>query len=162
MGSEYTLLGSLSSKISSMAKIGTYRKQSPSFGAWLASQIKLRGMNQREFAERMGVSQSTVSRWIKGRVPDGSFIDLIADVLVLDYDLVSMQAGYRPRLSMDQINQFRAIAEPYAKRIDWTVGRNIRDLVRLLDQIISEQEISEGKRSVDQFFDSVEVKNDTR
>ena len=76
-----------------MKRGSTYRSPSPAFGAWLLSEIKAAGMNQQEFADSVGVSRTTVSRWVKGRVPDGVFIDPIADVLLLDYDEVSERAG---------------------------------------------------------------------
>lgn len=157
---EYHLSGMASSTIANMKRSRTYRRQSTTFGPWLLARLKDAGLTQGEFAERVGVSPTTVSRWVNGRVPDGSFIDQIADVLVLDYDLVSMQAGYRPRLSIDQIERFRRIAEPYARKIDWEDDDNVIEIRYALDHIIRIQERRSGKRSVDQWHDPVEVEEE--
>lgn len=66
-----------------------------SFGSWLKSAIAARGMTQNEFASAIGASKSSVSRWTNGDAPKGTFVERIADVLVLDYDIVATRAGYR-------------------------------------------------------------------
>ncbi len=109
-----------------MKRGATYRPQVPAFGSWLLSKIKEAGLNQGEFADRVGVSRTTVSRWVNGRVPDGTFIDPIADVLLLEYDIVATKAGYRPRGLLDEHNDPdspEAILCGMVRRISWDPGR---------------------------------------
>lgn len=96
---------------------------SPAFGAWLASEVRSHGLNQGEFARRVGVSATTVSRWLKGRVPKGRYIEQIADVLLLDVDQVLTRSGYRPRdLEVDpESPQGRIMA--LTNRVQWTDER---------------------------------------
>lgn len=77
-------------------------------------------MNQTEFAQRVGVAHGTVSRWINGRIPEAALIERIADVLVLDYDVVATKAGYRPRelLNVDPDSPTARLA-PLIEQIDW-------------------------------------------
>lgn len=90
------------------------------FGRWLESQIKTRGMNLSEFATAVGVSLSSVSRWVHGRKPRADYLERIADVLVLDYDLVSTRAGIRPQgLDGFQPGSAEAVLLPLIRRIDW-------------------------------------------
>jgi transcriptional regulator with XRE-family HTH domain len=91
------------------------------FGPWLKSQIQARGMTQGEFAQAVGVSATSVSRWIAGDQPKGIHIDAIADVLVLDYDVVATRAGYRPR-ELLQIDPDSPEAQllPYIRAVDWS------------------------------------------
>lgn len=53
--------------------------------------------------------------------PKGAHIDAIADVLVLDYDVVATRAGYRPRELM-QIDPDSPEAQllPYIRAIQWS------------------------------------------
>lgn len=123
-----------------MKRESTYRQQSPAFGAWLLSEIKAAGMTQGEFAEKVGVSRTTVSRWVKGRIPDGVFIDPIADVLLLDYDEVSERAGYRPRLSSDDLDAVHARLDPRLRRVEWSEFR-YGLIESVLDQFYQDDEL---------------------
>lgn len=116
---EYNLSVNPSSTITSMKESGTSREISP-FGCWLLSEIRRAGMNQTEFAGAVKTSGTTVSRWIHGRMPNGRYIERIADVLVLDYDLVATKAGYRPR-ELLEIDPESATARlmPLIEQIDW-------------------------------------------
>lgn len=100
-----------------MRRGSTYRPSSPQFGSWLLSEIRAAGMNQGEFADRVGVSRTTVSRWVHGRVPDGVFIDPIADVLTLPYDVVSERAGYRPALPDEALDAIHARLDPHLRKV---------------------------------------------
>lgn len=93
----------------------------PGWGSWLKSQIVARGLSQNEFAKKADVSKSTVSRWMGDYQPSGLFVDRIADVLVLDYDLVATRAGYRPK-ELLQVDPESAEARllPYIRQIEWT------------------------------------------
>ena len=101
------------------------RPENKVFGSWLQSMILSRGMNQAEFAEKVDASPTTVSRWINGRVPAGKYLQRIADVLLLDYDLVATKAGYRPT-TLDRHRDPEspeAQLMPLIQRIDWTDDR---------------------------------------
>ncbi len=66
------------------------------FGSWFESKMKDFGWNRTETATKLGVTKMTVGRWVNGRVPEASYIERIADVFLVDYDLVATKAGYRP------------------------------------------------------------------
>lgn len=101
-----------------------HRDSGHDFGRWLAAAIRERGINQAVFAERVGASETTVSRWINRRVPDGAFIGPIAQVLMLDYDYVAGLAGYRPQgaPALDPETPEGRIV-PLVRRIAWTPER---------------------------------------
>lgn len=66
------------------------------FHDWFKFELKRREMNQADFARRSGIAPSTVSSWATGdRVPDPESCDLIADVLLVDRDMVLALAGHR-------------------------------------------------------------------
>lgn len=66
------------------------------FASWLARRMRAAGMNQSELATAVGVSTSTVSRWLSGRRPEAAYAETMADALNLDVDEVLTMAGYRP------------------------------------------------------------------
>ncbi len=137
MDREYHLFGMNASKIACMSEKRS-EKMIPAFGVWLKSEIAARGMSQNEFAKAVGVSPTSVSRWINGDQPKGEHIDPIADVLVLDYDLVNNRAGYRPRelLQIDP-NSPEAQLLPYIRAIDWeTHARELALIKRQLEFIV--------------------------
>ena len=105
------------------------------FGPWLERQMKANGWNQTDFARRLEVSQGTVSRWIQGRQPEATYIDRIADVLALDYDLVATKAGYRPH-ELLQLDPDSATAQlmPLIEKIDWESDPGRLEGVRLILQ----------------------------
>lgn len=111
--------------------------QSETFGPWLASMIRARGMNQVEFSEKVGASATTVSRWINGRVPAGRYLQHIADVLLLDYDLVAERAGYRPRKLRERSDPDSPLAQlmPLIERVEWTDER-LRTAMGLLRTMV--------------------------
>jgi transcriptional regulator with XRE-family HTH domain len=119
MGEQYSRSGTLSSTIYYMAKKSPDRG-SAGFGSWLANQIRARGMNQAEFAIALGVGTSTVSRWVNGRVPEAALLEKIADVLIVDYDVVATKAGYRPKelLQVDP-NSPEARLLPLIRQVPW-------------------------------------------
>lgn len=95
------------------------QSDNPAWGAWLLQQIKRREMNQVEFSERVGVKPATVSRWVNGRVPKGSYLDTIADALMLDFDTVATNAGIRPAIQQVPTSEREARAAELVRRIDW-------------------------------------------
>jgi transcriptional regulator with XRE-family HTH domain len=100
-----------------MERKRSYRKQSATFGPWLRAAISAAGLTLGEFAAQVGAGKSSVSRWVNGRVPEASFIDAIADVLVMDYDLVAEKAGYRPALPTDELDAMHARLDPYLLQV---------------------------------------------
>ncbi len=87
----------------------------------------------------------------------------IARALKTDRDELLVIAGIRgPDLFLDALDRFHRIADPYAREIDWTDEGNVVSIISELQNLIRIQEIRAGKRSVDQYFDSVEVEDDTR
>lgn len=117
-------------------------RQTTTFGAWLDRQLRLRNMNQTEFAERLGVSPSTVSRWVKGRVPEAVLLERVADVLVVDYDLVATQAGVRPA-GIDSVDPDspEAVLLAVIRRIDWKRDpRRLKAIERQLRWLIEEDQ----------------------
>lgn len=80
------------------------------------------GMNQKQFAEAIGVSQTSVSRWIKhGDRPKAEHLEAMSDVLVIDYDFLITKAGYRPRELMLQVDPKspEGILVPWIRKIAW-------------------------------------------
>lgn len=111
------------------------------FGEWLRSAIIARGMTQNEFAIAIGVSKSTVSRWINGDTPKGQFIEKIADVLVLSYDFVNTKVGYRPKELDDEGEDIvkREIL-PMIQKIDWSDKRAVAGVKHSLEFWIASQQ----------------------
>lgn len=107
-----------------MVKTGPARKQSATFGPWLEVRIGMSGLSRQQFADRVGVSKSTVWRWINGRVPEASYIEKISDVLVIPYDEVATRAGYRPR-GLDELDPDSPAEQiaALARRVAWTEDR---------------------------------------
>jgi transcriptional regulator with XRE-family HTH domain len=65
------------------------------FGEWLRTQLRQRGETMAAFADLVGVTAATVSRWISGqRRPDVASTQKIARVLQLPTELVMEMAGY--------------------------------------------------------------------
>lgn len=66
------------------------------FGRWLRVEIKTRGWTLADFADRLGVTPTTASRWANGsRTPDYATCERIASVLEVDPDMVLTSAGHR-------------------------------------------------------------------
>lgn len=64
------------------------------FNAWLSYQLKRRGLNQTEFAERAGVAAGVVSNWVTGRrTPTIESAARIADALDVDVSVVLARLG---------------------------------------------------------------------
>lgn len=134
---------------STIAYMSTMRSASgvSAFGVWLRSAIAARGMTQNEFAKAIDASKSTVSRWINGDQPKGDFVERIADVLVLDYDIVATRAGYRPR-ELLEIDPSPAEAKllPYIRAIDWS--KHDRELAMIQRQLEFIAEVDRGEHDL--------------
>ena len=71
-------------------------RQSTEFARWLDAQLRRHELNQSGFAKKVGVSTSTVSRWMGDRLPEAAYADRIADALGADTDRVLGLIGIRP------------------------------------------------------------------
>ena len=113
------------------------------FGARLLREIEAAGMSRAEFARKVGVSHVTVGRWINGRIPEATLIDAIADVLVLDYDLVAEWAGYRPRLPREHLDSIHTRLDPRLRKVQWSESR-YRMVEAILDQMLADDAIRDN------------------
>jgi transcriptional regulator with XRE-family HTH domain len=107
------------------------------FGNWLRRKLKDQGMSQSDLARAMETSTGTVSMWVTGkRVPDPDSCDRIADVLLLDLDVVLFQAGHRPltqHLSPDDpALEFHGLID----RIDWNLPGTQKMARAVLRQLV--------------------------
>jgi transcriptional regulator with XRE-family HTH domain len=65
------------------------------FGDWLRPLLLAKDMRQGQLARRIGVAESTVSRWLSGRnVPEPEQCAAIADVLAIPLTDVLRAAGH--------------------------------------------------------------------
>lgn len=88
------------------------------FGAWLQQQIDRKGWSLRDFASRVGVSHSTVSRWIQqGRQPETEQCASIAAALGVDPDLVLARARHRDARGSDAVLEANRILREENQRL---------------------------------------------
>lgn len=67
------------------------------FATWVQGHLRSREWNDSDFARKMGIEPSVVSRWMTGkRRPSPASCDLIADALGVDTDVVLTLVGHRP------------------------------------------------------------------
>lgn len=72
------------------------RGHQEAFGDWLRAQLANHGLTMTELAERMGVSQASVSRWISNqRHPEHDSLERLAVILDVPVDVVLERAGRR-------------------------------------------------------------------
>lgn len=123
--------------------MSTYRssKRIPGWGDWLKAQLASAGMNQSELARDVGVSKSTVWRWVRDDQPKAQYVERIADVLVLDFDLVAEKAGVRPAMYETPPSEREARVMELARRIDWD-----RDEIPLRLAVSQLEELAEAYR----------------
>lgn len=119
-------------------------KRNPAFGSWLRSAIKTAGMTQNEFADSIGVSKSSVSRWVNGDIPKGVFVEKIADVLVLGYDFVDTQVGYRPKELNDGDDVIKRELLPMMQQIDWSDELALAGMKKEID-FWKRKQVNEGR-----------------
>ena len=67
------------------------------FVAWLRAKMRQRRWTAAEVGERVGVSHSTVSRWIHGTRPTAQVVLAVAEVFGTDPDDLLALTGYRRR-----------------------------------------------------------------
>jgi transcriptional regulator with XRE-family HTH domain len=90
------------------------------FGGWLQYQLDRRDWSKADFANRLGVANGDVSRWVNNkRIPSPASCDRIADVLGVDVDVVLVQAGHRPPDIEVDPDSATARLMPLIEQIDW-------------------------------------------
>jgi transcriptional regulator with XRE-family HTH domain len=110
------------------------------FGDWLRAGIKMRGLTITQFAERAGVTQPAVSRWLGGqRRPDVASTQRIALALGLPAEVVLEMAGHEvvgePQLDRVQRELVRLHVERDALAHQ---GGEVRQRLAALDRRITE------------------------
>ena len=97
------------------------------------------GLSQAQLADRMGVSQQTVSRWEGGRViPEPNRIVALSKVLRLEEERLLSYAGYLPKGDRSHYwQQFQAMYESIMDLSD-------RELLLLLDKAWQEHRRRQG------------------
>jgi transcriptional regulator with XRE-family HTH domain len=143
MDTDYHLFGIHATTIAYMNTNRPGNVKAPrEFGPWLRSQIAGRGMTQGEFAKKIGVSPTSVSRWIKhGDRPKAEHLDPISDVLVLNYDVVATKAGYRPQdPEADPETRFSEALELII-RVNWETDPTRLDILRSVLQTWIDQDV---------------------
>jgi transcriptional regulator with XRE-family HTH domain len=118
------------------------------FGAWLETQMAALGMKPIDLARKIEVSHVTVGRWLNGRQPDAKYIDALADALLLDYDLVSERAGYRPRLPKERLDVIHERLDPRLVRVHWDDSR-FRMIESILNQFIQDDDLKRSSALTD-------------
>jgi transcriptional regulator with XRE-family HTH domain len=82
------------------------------FGEWLEDQYLRAGFTQMEFAEAVGVAQSTVSSWVNvGKKPRRRVVPAIARALNLSEDEVLERIAYPRRSAVDEPGDEGAVGE---------------------------------------------------
>lgn len=104
-------------------------------GEEIDRELEVRGWTQRELADRMGVPHGYVSRWIKGVVPDGDNIRLLAEILERP-DFLQLRAeaqkrdGRRGRRDRPVNDPTAAALEELAEQASDALGRGERGTAR--------------------------------
>lgn len=113
---------------------------SQDFAQWFKTQLARRDWNQSDFARKTGISQTTVSTWVRGRsVPDPASCDTIADAFLLGLDDVLTHAGHRPgALRSDEAGE--AVTRMVG-RVRWNASR------RGIMEALVKQWLDEDQRS---------------
>jgi len=101
---------------------GTAPKKRSPLATWLRDQVAQRGWTQTEFAEAVGVSQGTASKWLLGTMdPTPESMQRIADAFFVSLDDVLAAAGIRPIVVHDPPQITRILHK--LRRIDPSVER---------------------------------------
>lgn len=117
------------------------------FASWFRDQLKRRGWHYPDFVAKSGVPYSTVYAWAVGtRRPDPASIDVIADVLGTDLDLVLNLAGHRPATEPIDLNDPKTELIGMLKRVrvDQSRTRTLRAI--LTDYLEADREARERER----------------
>jgi transcriptional regulator with XRE-family HTH domain len=88
----------------------TTKKDPTPFGRYLLARLSDSGLSRPQFADRVNVHSSRVSKWIYSVRPSPSSCELIADVLVLPLEEVLNAAGYPVSQPTESVGMIRAEA----------------------------------------------------
>lgn len=82
--------------------------------------MDIRGWGVTRLAKELGMSHGLVSQWLKGeRNPSPASLDIVADKLVADLDMLLTLAGHRPPdIELDP-DSATARLMPLIEQIDW-------------------------------------------
>jgi transcriptional regulator with XRE-family HTH domain len=103
----------------------------PAWARWLVEQRELRGWLQREFAERLNVSQQSLSGYERGayRIPE-DVAEQIALVLEIPYVEVRARLGmYVPEAELEQIHDREVIRLPAGVHLTSVQRRALQALI---------------------------------
>jgi transcriptional regulator with XRE-family HTH domain len=115
------------------------------FGDWLRNQLTIKRMSQNQLARELGIKQSAVSYWKRGkRVPRPVNCRKITTALNLDADVVLAAAGHRPMPKPFAEAGPEAILIAKVQTVDWLRNEGVYALIRdMLDNIIETQKFTE-------------------
>lgn len=83
-----------------------------SLGEWLGNKIVEHGMTQTELAARVGVNQTQISSYLRGkRRPSPETCRRLAEVLAVPVDEVLIVAGHRPPVVADGDMELKEMVE---------------------------------------------------
>lgn len=100
--------------------MNTNESQGETFGEWLRRQIERREWIPADLARRVGVSNGTMSLWLRDqRKPSPTSVDRIADALGVDVDTALTLAGHRPPTIPIDPDSATARLMPLIEQIDW-------------------------------------------
>ncbi len=92
------------------------------FGVWLHATLAARMMSQTDLANRIGVDQSVVSKWTKGRLPKPEGCRQLADALGVPEAEVLERAGHIVRTTdLDRVDPTRARLHALVDQLDASV-----------------------------------------
>lgn len=113
------------------------------------SLLEERGMSQKEFSERTGIAQSTISDWKRKKTnPVSEKILIICKVLdVTPYELLSATEGVGKRSNESEIIVLEKTSEAGRVMVEY-LGMNEKQQQRLLGYMKALKEITEKRESV--------------
>ena len=122
-------------------------------GKKIKEAVNAAGITQAEFAEKMDVSTSTVSQWVRGVcLPEDSREDSLLTILGINKDYF-FNANPAPNITLTQIEEIR-------RAIEGKTNTELLDRVYSLEDEISikNEEIRKLKEKIHQFYKNKEIK----
>ena len=81
-----------------LADPGPEHLETSQFAVWMEGRMRRMRLSQSEISRRVNVSQSLVSRWLKGKgVPGRDVSERLAEVLDVPLNEILVKAGHLPR-----------------------------------------------------------------
>lgn len=102
---------------------GARKPYIPEFGEYLEKTRKRKKLTQDEFAERLGVTQQTVSRWEGGDLPPLPALTRIAQVLGVSPESLAKFQPRTPVLITDALAEMGEYIRMFQNRLDGVDGR---------------------------------------